>query len=528
MKNSFQYFWNNGWLLSIAAGILLGLSFPPFPLPFLQFPAVIFILRIITLSETAKQAAYITWPGFILWNLIVSYWLIMATVAGGVAAIVATAVLMSFLVMLLFKAQEKFNNGWLIALLQTAFWVSFEYLLFHWPLSWPWLSFGNGWANATLFIQYISGTGFLGISFWVMLSSTLIYQAIRSRKIQYKIGAAFVVLLFPVLSLAMKPFISTHAENKVQIVAIQPNFNTYKPNGGYGSPVGALNHLLRMSDSARTRDTKVILWPESAIYPYLTNSPAFGYRGHLIKNRLKEAAQKWNTTIIGGTEYFEYYKNRPHPPLPRHMGTIPYLTYNAAVAFYPNQTTEVYRKHNLVPVIERLPFVRVFNKLDVFNWVNWPKIQRFGIGQQATLFKADHTTFPALICYDSVYPGWVRNFIKEGAGFITVITNDGWWGNSSGHMQHFAYARLRAIEFRRWVVQDSNSGTSGVIAPDGTIIKRFGYGIQTAFKFNVPILQKQTFYTKHGDWLPVSLLGFAIAGIIWMIGMRLWRQLNLS
>jgi apolipoprotein N-acyltransferase len=232
---------------------------------------------------------------------------------------------------------------------------------------------------------------------------------------------------------------------------------------------------------------------------------------------LRNRAEAWNTTIIGGTEYVQYFPKNHHPPLPRYDGSIPYLTYNAAVGFYPNQTIRVYKKHNLVPVIERLPFVLVFNKLDVFHWVNWAAIQQFGEGQKTTLFNIDDTKVPVLICYDSIYPGWVRPFVQKGAGFITVITDDGWWGNSSGHVQHFDYARLRAIEFRRWVMQDSNNGTSGVIAPDGSVLRRTEFGIATAIKYDVPVLHKQTFYTRHGDWLPVSMLGLSAAGILLLI-----------
>jgi apolipoprotein N-acyltransferase len=521
MIEAIQHFWGNKWWLSIAAGVLLGISFPPVPLPFLEFPAVIFILRIIDLSETAKQAATYSYPGFFIWNIIVSYWMMMATVAGGVAAIIANSLLMSLVVMLLFKAQEKLGNGWLVALLQTAFWVSFEYLHFHWPLSWPWLSLGNGWANATWIIQYISGTGFLGISFWVMLSSTLWYQVIRRKQLQYKIGATVITLALPIISLLMLPFISTQPENKIQVAAVQPNFNTFKPNGGYSSPLKANDHLLNLSDSIRTSDTRLILWPESGIYPYISNSAVPNGREQEVKNHLKEAASKWNTIIIGGTEYFNYFTNDSLPPLPRHDNGVPYLTYNAAVAFYPNGNMKVYRKHNLVPVIERMPFVQAFNKIDVFNWINWASIQQFGEGQKPTLFTDENEKFPVLICYDSIYPGWIRHFIQNGAGFITVITDDGWWGNSSGHIQHFDFDRLRAIEFRRWVVQDSNNGTSGVIAPDGSVIKRTSFGIQTAFRFDVPVLHQKTFYTRHGDWLPVSLLGISLAGIVLLIYIKL-------
>lgn len=517
MNATIQNFWNNKWLLSILSGVLLGLSFPPFPFPFLQFPAFVFIFRLISLSESAKKSAYYIYPGFIIWNVIVSYWLMMASLAAGIAAILANAVLMALVVMLQFQAQKKLKNGWGVALLQTAFWVSFEYLHHQWDLSWPWLSLGNGWSNVPQLIQYISATGFLGISFWVMLSSALVYQAIKYKTVSLKIGSAVVILLFPVISLIQLPFVSTQSDQAVEAVVTQPNFDSYQDLGGFNTPSQALNLLFMLSDSVRTPNTDMIIWPENGIHPYLSNKNTQNVSASMVKNKLKDVASKWNTTIVGGSGYIEFFDEDNHPTLPQYAGEIPFLEYNAAVGFYPDGHMEIYRKHNLVTVVERFPFVHFFDAIDVFNWINWADIQNFGMGYKPDQFKAGSTLTPALICYDSVYPSWIRKFVQNGAGFITVITNDGWWGDTSGHEQHFAYARLRSIEFRRWVVRSANNGISGVIAPDGSVKKRTEYWTRTAFRYNVPVLNELTLYARFGDWLPIGLLVISIGGIGFII-----------
>ncbi len=522
MKSTMQKIWNSKWTLSILSGILLGLSFPPFPFPFLQFPAFILIFRLISLCQSAGEAAYFVYPGFLIWNVIVSYWLMMASLPAGIAAILANAVLMSLTVMLQFKVQEKFSNNWVIALLQTAFWVSFEYLHHQWDLSWPWLSLGNGWANATPVIQYISVTGFLGISFWVMLGSALSYQAIAGRKMSLKFSAAFLILLFPLVSLIQKSSmnINPQSSDSVETVVAQPNFDSYEELGGFDSPHQALDLLFQLSDSVRTKDTQLIVWPENGIHPFLSNRSNRGSFANQIKNRLTDRAAAWNTTIVGGAPFYEYYSEDDHPPLPRRAGETPFLTFNAAEGFYPDSTMQVYRKHNLVTIVERFPFVHFFNAIDIFGWINWAEIQGFGQGNTPDQFRAGSTLTPALICYDSVYPGWIRKFVKDGAGFITVITNDGWWGDTSGHTQHFAYARLRAIEFRRWVVRSANNGISGIIGPDGSVKKKTAYWTRTAFRYDVPVLTEQTFYTRYGDWLPIGLLVVSLCGILTLVVQR--------
>ena len=72
-----------------------------------------------------------------------------------------------------------------------------------------------------------------------------------------------------------------------------------------------------------------------------------------------------------------------------------------------------------------------------------------------------------IICYESVFPNHVRKFIKKGAQAIFIITNDGWWGASKGRVQHNSYARIRAIESRRYVVRSANTGISSIISPRG-------------------------------------------------------------
>ena len=517
MTTTIRYFWNHKWLLSLLSGILLGLSFPPFPFPFLQFPAWILIFRVISLSGTAKEAAYYLYPGFLIWNCIVSYWLMMASLAAGIAAIVANAVLMSLIVMLQFKAQKKLKNGWLIAVLQTAFWVSFEYLHHHWDLSWPWLTLANGWSDWPAVVQYISTTGFWGISFWVMLSCALFYQAIRLQQKKLKIAAFFLLGLFPALSLVQLPFVTTQSDEKVNVVVAQPNLDSYQPFGGLGSSQKALNLLFTISDSVRLDNTDLVLWPENGIHPNLSNLNTNDAAANLAKKKLKTKARQWNTPIVGGTGYIEFYDKDEHPVLPQYSNETPYLVYNAALGFYPDGQIQVYRKHNLVTVVERFPFVHFFSAIDVFDWVDWADIQHFGMGYQPDQFVAGPTKTPALICYDSVYPGWVRNFVQNGAGFISIITNDGWWGDTSGHEQHFAYARLRSVEFRRWVVRSANNGISGVIAPDGSVKKRTEYWTRTAFSYDIPVLTDLTFYARFGDWLPIGLLVISLGGGIFLV-----------
>jgi apolipoprotein N-acyltransferase len=513
MKNRIEQFWNNSWLLSATAGLLLGLSYPPVPLPFLIFAALLFIFRIIDLSNSAREAAYKVYPAFLIWNIITTYWLVMATIAGGVAAILANAAVMTIPIMLQYKVQQQNLNPWLIALFQTAFWLSYEYLHHLWDLAWPWLVVGNAWANVPELVQYISVTGYWGISFWVVFTSALTYQYLKKPKPTTKFAAIGMLLFFPIWSVLISTFESTtEADDIHEVVVVQPNFDSYKPNGGFDSAQQANNHLLSLTDSVITENSQLIVWPENAIQNQILNIDGYRNFSDLTKNQLNNYADKQDATLITGATFFEFYTD-DIPALTYEDQQGKYLPFNAALGFHQNEQMGVYRKHNLVPIVERIPFVHFLNAIDIFGWVNWNEIQNYGKGYTADQFSVNGTQTPALICYDSVFPNWILNYVRNGTGYLTIITNDGWWGNTSGHEQHFAYARLRAIEFDRWVVRSANNGISGIIAPDGSIKVQTPYWESTAFTYDVPVLSSQTLYTRFGDWLPYLMIIFSTVGI---------------
>ena len=527
MNTVIKSFWHTKWILAVTAGVLLGLSYPPLPLPFLIFPGFLIIFRLIDLSHSAREAAFWSWLAFLIWNLITTYWLMMATLPAGIAAIVANSAVMTLPVMLQYHIQKQQWPSFYIVLLQASCWLSYEYFHHQWDLAWPWLTLANAWANVPDLVQYISVTGYWGISLWILLTASLAYQAIQKNNKTIALAAASVLLLFPGWSL-IKTIIEvpTVPEETQEVVVVQPDFDSYHSYGGYPSSWQATQHLLKLTDSVRTPDTQLILWPENSIQNRISNLDSFGSRNKDTQRLLHQKASAWGATIITGAVYYEFYDEDQAPLLPYKSPDGPFLPFNAALGFTAQKTQpDIYRKHNLVPIVERIPFVHFLNAIDLFDWINWSQNQQYGKGSEADAFPVEGTQIPALICYDSVFPNWVRQFVQQGSGFLTVITNDGWWGNTSGHEQHFAYARLRAVEFDRWVVRSANNGISGVIDPEGEVQVRTTYKTSTAFRYEVPILTSLTFYARFGDWLPqVLLLCLAAGSVHFLVSKRTWKK----
>ncbi len=495
---------NNNWAVSILAGVLLGLSFPPINLAFLSIPAFLLLFKLVDETKSNKELAYYSYFGFVIWNLITTYWLMMASLAAGVAAILANSLLMVIPLLLFRFFSKKLNSAYLIALLQAAAWVSYEYLHHHWDLAWPWLAIGNAWSNFTPIIQYISVTGHLGITFWVILSSALLHQYLKRKESPIAIISGAVFLIFPLLSLFGYFGKGEEADSYTEVAIIQPNHDSYQRYGGMSGMAEVVDSLFSITEKTITENTGLIVWPENAIEGQI-------YLNSGISRQISNAALRWNSAFIVGTGLVELYDNPPK----LYRGFIQghaYNIFNSALYVDKNGHVSHYNKANLVPIVERVPFLDFLSSIDIFDWVNWGEIGGYGKGNEASTLVGDSFITGGPVCYDSVYPAWIREFVKNDSNFITIITNDGWWGRTSGHHQHFAYARLRAIEFDRWIVRSANNGISGIIDNKGKVLVKTDYWERTGFVYDVPSLKNQTIYAKYGDWFSYLMLVFTFFG----------------
>ncbi len=185
-----------------------------------------------------------------------------------------------------------------------------------------------------------------------------------------------------------------------------------------------------------------------------------------------------------------------------------YETFNSSILLLPGvDTVQKYAKTLLVPFAERVPYSDVLGFLNAAQW-NFG-LGGWSIGRDTALFRlplrgGDTAEFGNLICYESVYPGYVAGLVRRGARFLTVITNDSWWGNTAGPYQHRQFAVLRAIENRRWIIQCANGGISFVVDPSGRILTETEMFTRTALAADIGLPTGLTPYTRHGDWFAES------------------------
>ena len=111
----------------------------------------------------------------------------------------------------------------------------------------------------------------------------------------------------------------------------------------------------------------------------------------------------------------------------------------------------------------------------------------------------DSVKIGTAICYESVYGDFYREYVLNGADVMSIITNDGWWGDTPGYRQHLSYASLRAIETRRAIARSANTGISAFIDQKGDIIASTEWWKEDAISADLPLNDKITFFVRHGD-----------------------------
>jgi apolipoprotein N-acyltransferase len=343
----------------------------------------------------------------------------------------------------------------------------------------------------------------------------------NGRSVSYfmRLAGWLVLLITPVLisrSLLKKSdeqIQASLAEPSRNVVIVQPNIDPWDEKFEAGTQEAQLQKLISLSEQKTDSNTALVVWPETAI-PFQSDettlksnyflAPLWGFlQRHPSLNLLSG---------LEGVRVFHTKHSRYSIPIPQEPGLY-YEGYNSAVLF-DSSTVLIYHKSKLVPGVETLPgFLKFLDKLfEKFGGTTSGYARNSG-AEILTATKSRFRVAPA-VCYESIYGDYMSAFMRKGANVICIITNDGWWGNTPGYRQHMNYARLRAIENRKWVVRSANTGISCFIDPSGHVINPQPWDKATAIKMNIPAIDRMTFYAKHGDLLARTIL---VAGILLML-----------
>jgi apolipoprotein N-acyltransferase len=181
---------------------------------------------------------------------------------------------------------------------------------------------------------------------------------------------------------------------------------------------------------------------------------------------------------------------------------------NTAVLVSPEgRAVSRYDKVNLVPFGEFVPWPFGFaNKIST-------ETGDFARGKQVVVSPMGAHKLGTFICYESVFPNFVRRFVDGGADVLFTISNDGWFGKSAARDQHLAIVRMRAAENRRWILRAANDGITAAIDPAGRVAGRLPLYSEGTFYTGFNFISERTFYTRWGDWFPLLCALIAIGAL---------------
>jgi apolipoprotein N-acyltransferase len=467
--------------LTLLSALLLSLSFPPSPLGFVAYFSLIPLL-IALKGKEISSAFKIGYLFGLISNSILLFWIGWATIPGAIAAVVLLCLYTAFLCWFYALVQRRWGDG---ALFFFPFlWVAMEYVRSLTEISFPWLNLSYTQTYYLPLIQHASLWGNYAVSFWILWLNILIYLLIQNPRRWKLCLALFAVLFILPYAYGMKVMAQPIKGKEIKIALLQGNI---KQEIKWDERFLDYNMqtYLDMSRKAAEGRPDLIVWPESAAPCYLAAES-------LYFTQVRSLCDEIGIPLLIGTNDY-----RSVPP-----DKLDY--YNSAFLFTPyDGYPQVYNKIHLVPFSEKVPYEEKHHISETIQLGQ----SDFSSGNELTIFKIAGGKFATLICFESVYPGLVRDFVNRGAEFLINITNDGWFGKTHGPYQHARIAVFRAIENRISIARCANTGISMFIDPYGRTSQVTKIFTRTIVADMIHLRsddrsspEERTLYNRYGDW----------------------------
>ena len=374
--------------------------------------------------------------------------------------------------------------------------------------SFPWNLLGYTQVDNAVLTQLAPVTGVYGIGFVLMAVNAAIACALvlPRRRIPAMVAMSGALVATAVQNAGTwfrpAPMMGSH-----KAVLLQSNLDV--GHGSEGNAATLSVSFARLTLEASTLDqrpTSIALWPE-APSPFQTDRPDFVTTGTFLARQL-------GAPLIAGAVGIDQGASQ---------GRVEHI-YNSAALFTPVAgLAGRYDKIHLVPFGEYVPYARLFS----FAGGLTQAVGTFDRGSSRMPITAEGHRYGVFLCYESIFGDEVRQFVSNGAEVLANLSDDGWYGDSSAPFQHINMARMRAIENRRWLLRDTNTGITASIDPNGRVAETMTRHRRGAVAVHFDYRSELTFYTRHGDvfaYLCTLFAAIAVAASFTGVGRSLKAQ----
>lgn len=481
------------YFLVILSSFFVGLAQHPINLGFLAWFSFIPILFFLDKIDSLKEYFYTGFIWGFVYHLTCIFWLSMnigtninialLTMVLSVFVLTLNSIII-FLVLFIFKRYYIEKYIYFLPFI----WVFVEYVKSYGALGFPWVAISNTQIDYLMLIQNAEIFGIYGISFWILCFNITFYNYIKSFNyysiLNKKMLFCILVFIVPWFSgLYLYKNVKINGNNRFKIGLVQPNIALKEKWSG--NPQKNFNKLLDLSKKLQEQSNNIIVWPESALPAYFLQS-----NSHQISRIYKLLGD--STKLVTGTTMFvkDSLNNR---------------VYNS-IAYIDNKAKHnYYNKIQLVPMAEYVPWSDIIPFLSNLNLGQ----ANFSKGDNYKIFEFNETKFGAVVCYESTFPWIFNNFIQNGAEFMIVATNDGWYETAPEPQQHAKQSIFRAIENRKPVLRCANTGISMIIDQKGNINKKIELNKTGIVSASIIPNTKKTFYNKYGHFL-IQIMGLVL------------------
>jgi apolipoprotein N-acyltransferase len=342
----------------------------------------------------------------------------------------------------------------------------------------------------------------------INFAALMVYHIFRQKGARSIAPAAAITLTLFLIPALVSYLIYHNFEEEgdtVSVALIQPNLDPYTEKFDPQNYARHMATFFKTADAIVDDKTQYLFGPETLIVEQIDEKDptASAYYRDLLEFRKKYP----KLNILLGVHSYRKLGNEKIPPGSRFNSEENYYyeAFNTALFLPAGSTAEpqFYHKTKLVPLFERMPFVQYLTFLGKYALELGGYVGTYSLRQASTTFKLPDTSsaIVPIVCFESIFgPYCSRNLPKE-AGFICMITNDGWWKNTPGYRHHFNFSPVRAIENRRDFVRVANNGISALINARGTVMAQTPWWKKTTLKGRIHLRRGKTFFSRHGDYL---------------------------